>query len=90
LLRPLSEDQRYAVLMKPPVDWWESFLDPIHVPWQVLYRLITYSQDPLSRRNIWDIIQNGRANRTLLITTHYLDEVFPVPTCDISGRYAAD
>ncbi|QKX59712.1 uncharacterized protein TRUGW13939_06852 [Talaromyces rugulosus] len=30
--------------------------------------------DPLSRRNIWDIIQKGRSRRTTLITTHFLDE----------------
>jgi ABC-type multidrug transport system ATPase subunit len=30
--------------------------------------------DPLSRRNIWNIIQNGHSKRTVLITTHFLDE----------------
>lgn len=31
--------------------------------------------DPLSRRNIWNIIQKGHARRTILVTTHFLDEV---------------
>jgi ABC-type multidrug transport system ATPase subunit len=30
--------------------------------------------DPLSRRNIWNIIQKGHSRRTVLITTHFLDE----------------
>lgn len=30
--------------------------------------------DPLSRRNIWNIIQTGRSRRTILVTTHFLDE----------------
>jgi len=31
-------------------------------------------KDPLSRRNIWNIIQKGHARRTILVTTHFLDE----------------
>ncbi|KAE8454159.1 hypothetical protein EG329_005084 [Mollisiaceae sp. DMI_Dod_QoI] len=30
--------------------------------------------DPLSRRNIWNIIQKGHTRRTVLMTTHFLDE----------------
>ncbi|KAK6598059.1 ABC transporter [Botrytis cinerea] len=30
--------------------------------------------DPLSRRNIWNIISNSHSRRTILITTHFLDE----------------
>ena len=30
--------------------------------------------DPLSRRNIWDILMAERGKRTLIITTHFLDE----------------
>ncbi|KAH8805682.1 ABC transporter-like protein [Xylogone sp. PMI_703] len=30
--------------------------------------------DPLSRRNIWNIIQQGNTRRTTLVTTHFLDE----------------
>ncbi|KAL3417886.1 ABC transporter [Phlyctema vagabunda] len=30
--------------------------------------------DPLSRRNIWSIIQNGFSRRTILATSHFLDE----------------
>ncbi|EPS35772.1 hypothetical protein H072_10711 [Dactylellina haptotyla CBS 200.50] len=30
--------------------------------------------DPLSRQNIWQIIQQGVAHRTILLTTHFLDE----------------
>ncbi|XMA20195.1 hypothetical protein WAI453_012986 [Rhynchosporium graminicola] len=30
--------------------------------------------DPLSRRNIWNIIQKGHSRQTVLVTTHFLDE----------------
>lgn len=30
--------------------------------------------DPLSRRSIWNIIQKGHSKRTILVTTHFLDE----------------
>jgi ATP-binding cassette subfamily A (ABC1) protein 3 len=30
--------------------------------------------DPLSRRNIWNIISRGHLRRTVLMTTHFLDE----------------
>ncbi|KAK1144117.1 hypothetical protein N8T08_005779 [Aspergillus melleus] len=30
--------------------------------------------DPLSRRNIWNIVQEGRRHRTTVLTTHFLDE----------------
>lgn len=30
--------------------------------------------DPLSRRNIWDILMAERGRRTLILTTHFLDE----------------
>ncbi|KAF3901446.1 hypothetical protein ABW21_db0204559 [Orbilia brochopaga] len=30
--------------------------------------------DPLSRQNIWQIIQQGVSQRTILLTTHFLDE----------------
>ncbi|KAK6508915.1 hypothetical protein TWF481_003683 [Arthrobotrys musiformis] len=30
--------------------------------------------DPLSRQNIWQIIQQGVEHRTILLTTHFLDE----------------
>lgn len=30
--------------------------------------------DPLARRKIWDILLNERGNRTMLLTTHFLDE----------------
>jgi len=35
----------------------------------------TSGLDPLSRRNIWNIIQKGHTRRTILVTTHFLDEV---------------
>ncbi|KAJ6623358.1 hypothetical protein lerEdw1_014852 [Lerista edwardsae] len=34
----------------------------------------TSSVDPCSRRNIWDILLKYRAGRTLIFTTHHLDE----------------
>ncbi|KAK9447649.1 uncharacterized protein V1518DRAFT_445255, partial [Limtongia smithiae] len=30
--------------------------------------------DPLSRRKIWDILLNSRGERTIILTTHFLDE----------------
>ncbi|GAB1292625.1 ATP-binding cassette, sub-family A (ABC1), member 16 [Apodemus speciosus] len=30
--------------------------------------------DPVSRRATWDILQNCKHNRTILLTTHYMDE----------------
>jgi ABC-type Mn2+/Zn2+ transport system ATPase subunit len=32
--------------------------------------------DPLSRRNIWNIIQKGHSRRTILVTTHFLGGYF--------------
>uniref|UniRef100_A0A8C8R5A3 ABC transporter domain-containing protein n=1 Tax=Pelusios castaneus TaxID=367368 RepID=A0A8C8R5A3_9SAUR len=34
----------------------------------------TSGVDPCSRRSIWDILLNYRAGRTLIFTTHHLDE----------------
>ncbi|XP_078394771.1 ATP-binding cassette sub-family A member 13-like [Cetorhinus maximus] len=34
----------------------------------------TSGVDPCSRRNIWDIILKNRAGRTIIFTTHHLDE----------------
>ncbi|XP_076775121.1 phospholipid-transporting ATPase ABCA3-like isoform X2 [Arvicanthis niloticus] len=31
--------------------------------------------DPVSRRATWDILQHYKQNRTILLTTHYMDEV---------------
>ena len=30
--------------------------------------------DPVSRRDIWQLIQKGHSRRTVLVTTHFLDE----------------
>lgn len=30
--------------------------------------------DPNARRQIWSVIQNNRAGRTMLLTTHFMDE----------------
>ncbi|XP_014652680.1 PREDICTED: ATP-binding cassette sub-family A member 3-like [Ceratotherium simum simum] len=32
------------------------------------------SVDPISRRAIWDLLQQKKHNRTILMTTHYMDE----------------
>ncbi|XP_070340896.1 phospholipid-transporting ATPase ABCA3-like isoform X4 [Equus asinus] len=32
------------------------------------------SMDPVSRRVIWDLLQENKHNRTILLTTHYMDE----------------
>eukprot|EP01138_Halocafeteria_seosinensis_P013541 gb/GECG01013830.1/.p1 GENE.gb/GECG01013830.1/~~gb/GECG01013830.1/.p1 ORF type:complete len:1624 (+),score=205.04 gb/GECG01013830.1/:1-4872(+) len=34
----------------------------------------TSGMDPYSRRSTWDIIQNARKNRIILLTTHFMDE----------------
>ena len=34
----------------------------------------TSNLDPQSRRQIWDIIQNEKQNRTIIFTSHYMDE----------------
>jgi ATP-binding cassette, subfamily A (ABC1), member 3 len=36
--------------------------------------LLTNCQDPLSRRHIWNIILAERSKRSMVITTHFLDE----------------
>uniref|UniRef100_A0A7N4PUB5 ABC transporter domain-containing protein n=1 Tax=Sarcophilus harrisii TaxID=9305 RepID=A0A7N4PUB5_SARHA len=34
----------------------------------------TSGMDPVSRRDIWDLLQNQKSNRTILLTTHFMDE----------------
>ncbi|XP_043856125.1 phospholipid-transporting ATPase ABCA3-like [Dromiciops gliroides] len=34
----------------------------------------TSGMDPVSRRSIWDLLQNQKSNRTILLTTHFMDE----------------
>lgn len=35
----------------------------------------TSGMDPYSRRSTWEILQNARAGRIIVITTHFMDEV---------------
>lgn len=30
--------------------------------------------DPFSRRSIWDLIRRSKAGRTIVLTTHFMDE----------------
>ena len=30
--------------------------------------------DPNARRQIWSVLQNNRANRTMVLSTHFMDE----------------
>ena len=34
----------------------------------------TSGMDPEARRQIWDILQKERRNKTMLLTTHFMDE----------------
>ncbi|XP_050413869.2 phospholipid-transporting ATPase ABCA3 [Patella vulgata] len=34
----------------------------------------TSGMDPAARRQTWDILQRNRANRTIILTTHFMDE----------------
>ena len=34
----------------------------------------TSGMDPDARRNMWSILQNSRAGRTIVLTTHFMDE----------------
>jgi len=34
----------------------------------------TSGMDPEARRHIWDVLQNIRSDRTILLTTHYMEE----------------
>lgn len=34
----------------------------------------TSGMDPASRRSTWDILETFKQNRTILLTTHYMDE----------------
>ena len=34
----------------------------------------TAGMDPANRRLIWDLLQNEKLGRTILLTTHFMDE----------------
>lgn len=34
----------------------------------------TSGLDPEARRQVWDILQTERADKAILVTTHYMDE----------------
>ena len=34
----------------------------------------TSGMDPEARRQIWDVLQRNRQGRTMLLTTHFMDE----------------
>ena len=34
----------------------------------------TSGMDPNARRHIWELLQKERAGRTMVLTTHYMDE----------------
>ena len=42
----------------------------------------TSGMDPEARRVVWDLLQDLRTNRTILLTTHYMEEA------DVSSNYS--
>lgn len=43
----------------------------------------TSGMDPESRRRVWDLLLDYRAKRTIIITTHFMEEA------DVLGDYVA-
>ena len=39
----------------------------------------TSGMDPEARRLMWDVLQNIRSQRTILLTTHYMEEADVCP-----------
>lgn len=63
--------------------WKGENADVVFVTSSFFYSYSTFQtsgMDPYSRRSTWDIIQNARRDRIILMTTHFMDEA------DILGK----
>lgn len=39
-----------------------------------MFELQTTGMDPISRRHVWDIIENAKMGRVIILTTHSMEE----------------
>lgn len=68
------------VIMDEPVGWHRNFLCFIGPSlgldsnFNVFFKLQTTGMDPITRRHVWDIIENAKKGRAIILTTHSMEE----------------